>query len=259
MINIDKNLFLQHADNITAITSGAGSMGKTCIALSLAHALNTLKQSIMFFDADNGIVNSAVQTGIQPEISLEQVVNGKKSLNQAITQINRKKFDMICGIPGSNVLETAPDGQLQIICDEMCILAHNYDKFIIDLPADDKIMNHLLPKNTDLILVCTNDQSNLVSTYQFLQKAATINKYKSLHIIVNHVNSYEEGLQAYNTLRRVCEQYIKVVPPLLGVVRRDTRIREAIRNQMLLLNCFANSEAAEDIMQIARKLLDKGK
>ncbi len=43
-------------------------------------------------------------------------------------------------------------------------------------------------------------------------------------------------------------------PPLLGVIRRDTRVRDAIRNHVLLLNRYPSSEAAEDVFNIARKL-----
>ena len=43
-------------------------------------------------------------------------------------------------------------------------------------------------------------------------------------------------------------------PRLLGVIRRDTRVRDAIRNHVLLLNRYPNSEAAEDVMNIAKKL-----
>ena len=108
-----------------------------------------------------------------------------------------------------------------------------------------------------MILVCTNEPSNLVSAYNFLQKVPDSAKYKSLRIIVNYANSYEEGLQTYNILRHACEEYIKSTPPLLGVVRRDTRVRDAINNQALLLSRYPNSEAAQDIMQIAARITDR--
>ena len=109
-----------------------------------------------------------------------------------------------------------------------------------------------------MIWVCTKEPSNLVSTYKFLQTAAVSERYKNMQIIVNYAQSYEEGLQTYNILRRACEEYITQTPLLLGVVRRDTRVRDAIRNRFLLLNRYPNSEAAADIMQIARKILPKG-
>ena len=64
MINTDKNLFLQQKHNVIAITSGVGSMGKTWLATTLAHAVNSLKKSVLLFDADNGLLNTVFQTGV---------------------------------------------------------------------------------------------------------------------------------------------------------------------------------------------------
>lgn len=258
MINIDKNLFLPQSNNISAIASGAGSMGKTWFATTLAHAINHLQKSVLLLDADNGLSDISFQIGITPQTTINDVAKGEKCFNQAIYSFNKKNFDVIGGITGSEILESMSVGDLQILQEELVISAKNYDKVIIDMPASDKIMNHFIPRNINLILVCTNDPSNLVSTYKFLQEAVSAYEYKSLQIVVNYANTYEEGLQTYNTLRRACEQFIKSTPHLLGVIRRDTRVRDAIRNHSLLLNRYPNSEAAEDVINIAHRLLDQG-
>lgn len=258
MINIDKNLFLQQAHNIIAITSGVGSMGKTWLTITLAHALNILHESVLLFDADNGLLNIEAQLGAENENSLNKVLSGEITLNQAMIPLNRRKFEIISGTAGSNVLESTPQGRLHILREELLLVARNYHHLLIDLPASDKISDNILPFGSELILVCTNEPSNIVSTYKFLQECVGNDKYKNMQIIVNYVNSYEEGLQTFNTLRRACEKYISKTPSLLGVVRRDTRVRDAIRNHALLLTRYPNSEAADDIMQIAHKLLQKG-
>ena len=258
MVNINKNLFLQRNSNIIAITSGVGSMGKTWLTLTLSHALNILQQSVLLFDADNGLLNVAAQTDVSSLYSLNDVLTSDITLNQVVTPLNRRKFDMVFGATGSNILESTPVGRLQILRDDLLLTAQDYDYLLIDLPASEKISLNILPDECNLILVCTNEPSNLVSTYKFLQDTAATERYKNMQIVVNHAQSYEEGLQTYNTMRHACEEYITKTPALLGVVRRDTRVRDAIRNRFLLLNRYPNSEAAEDIMRIARKILQKG-
>lgn len=258
MINTDRNLFLQQKHNIIAVTSGVGSMGKTWLSVSLAHAVNSLKNSVLLFDADNGLLNTEFQTGVDLQGSIGQVMTEEKTLNQIITPLNRKRFDIIADMPGSNILEDVSIGRLQILREEMSIIAQNYDYAFIDLSSSERLFKHFLPALSDLILVCTNEPSALVSTYNFLREITDSAKYKNLRIVVNYANSYEEGLQTYNILRHACEQYIKVIPPLLGVVRRDTRVRDAINNHALLLNRYPTSEAAEDIMQIALRMIKKG-
>lgn len=251
--NTNKNLFLTPQSKITAVTSGFGSMGKTWLSVTLAHALNLLHKSVLLFDANSGLLNTDFQLDINCRGYLNQVISGKLTLNQAVSPVNKKKFDVISGLMGSDLLEGVPLGRLQILREELALLAQNYDNAVIDLPASEKIMHNLLPP-ADLILVCTNEPANVVATYDFLQRNGSRFPYKSLQIVINYANSYEEGIRTYDTLRHGCEQYMSSTPRLLGVIRRDTRVRDAIRNHVLLLNRYPNSEAAEDVMNIAKKL-----
>lgn len=257
MINTDRNLFLMRGGNITAVTSGIGSMGKTWFASTLAHALNIRQKSVLLFDADNSLANISFQLGLSPNTTLDGILSGNICFNQALYSLGRKKFDFIGATTGSEILQDTPDGRLQILREELLITAKNYDYVIADMPLSEKVITHFMPHDVNLILICTNDPSNLVSTYQFLHEAAKFYHYKNLQLVINYANSYEEGMQTYNTLRRACEQYIKTIPPLLGVVRRDTRVRDAIRNKYLLLNRYPDSEAAEDIMNIADKFIQQ--
>jgi flagellar biosynthesis protein FlhG len=70
------------------------------------------------------------------------------------------------------------------------------------------------------------------------------------------VNSNREGQRTYNTILKACEGFLKISPPLLGVIRRDTRVREAIRAQTPLLTRFPNCEAAQDMEKIATNLFN---
>ena len=257
MVNTGKNLFLKPAENISAITSGVGSMGKTWLAITLAHALSILRRNVLLFDADNGLLNTEVQLGLSAENSLNAAAVDKICFNNAVMPVTKKNFDIMAGIAGSNIMEEMPEGRLQIFREYLTITAKKYDEVVIDLPATEKIINHFLPPLKNLLLVCTNDPSNLVATYNFLQNDMSLISCEKLSIVVNYANSYEEGLQTYNTLRRACEQYLKYIPDLLGVVRKDMLVRDAIRSHSLLLNRYADSKAASDVMQIARKLLNK--
>ena len=255
MINIDKNLFLPHAQSIIAVTSGADGTGKTWLATSLAHTLNIQRHNVLLFDADSGLSNIQAQLGWQNQPVLNDVVSHQLTFNQALIPVNKRHFDIATAIAGSELWKDMPIGRLQIYKDYLQTVAQNYDYVLIDLPSDEKIMTHLMPPQLDLILVCTGNPAHLVATYHFLQNKKLVSNYKNLHIVVNYANSYEDGLRTYNTLRRACEQYIEKTPALLGVVRNDTHVRDAIYNHALLLQRYPTCDAAEDLSQIAQRLI----
>ncbi len=255
MINIDKHLFLPNTQNITAICSGASGSGKTWLAVTLAHALNIQRRSILLFDADSGLSNIHSQLGWTTQPVFNQTVEERLTFNQAVIPINKRKFDVWATGAGSELWQDMPIGRLQIYKDYLQTIAQNYDHVVVDLSSHEKIMTHLMPLSTQLILICTIEPANLVATYHFLQHKKLLSRYKNLQIVVNYANSYEEGLRTYNTLRRACEQYIEKTPTLLGVVRNDTHVREAIYHHALLLQRYPNCDAAQDISQIAGRLL----
>lgn len=257
MINIDKNLFLNRADNITVVTSGKRSSGKTWLSLTLAHALNLRGQQVLIVEADNGMLNADFQLSSRTGYYLNDVVSGECTLNQAIRPL-KKKFDMITAKAGSDLLENMPLGRLQLLGEDLCFVAKNYDQVILDVSNDGKVLHNLLPNGSNIVLLCDSNPSSLVSAYKFLQNEMKILRYNKLQIVVNYAKSAEEGRQTYNTLRKACEQYIDYVPELLGIIRNDSHVREAISKHTLFLSDYGNSPAAADVSEIARNLQNKG-
>ena len=72
--------------------------------------------------------------------------------------------------------------------------------------------------------------------------------------VVNAAASKSEGERTYKTLAKACETFLKMTPPLIGVVRRDPKVREAIRTQTALLIRHPNCDAARDVDAIAQRL-----
>jgi len=77
----------------------------------------------------------------------------------------------------------------------------------------------------------------------------------NIKVVANMVNSNKEGERTYNTLSKACQGFLNFTPLLLGIIRRDKKVREAIRSQTSLLVRYPNSEAAEDVGNIAKKLI----
>ena len=83
---------------IITVTSGKGGVGKTSISLNLSLSLASKGCKVCLFDADLGLANVNILTGIYPKKDLESVINGQFRLNEIII----KDFQGIDIIPGSS-------------------------------------------------------------------------------------------------------------------------------------------------------------
>jgi flagellar biosynthesis protein FlhG len=165
-------------------------------------------------------------------------------------------FDVIAGRSGSGSLANIPLSRLQILAEDLALAAGSYGKVIIDLGAGVEKSVRQLARAAGTILVVTSDEpTSLTDAYAFIKVTALERPGTDIRVVVNAANSTREGERTYNTLRKACEGFLKISPPLAGIVRRDMRVREAIRNPTPILIRSPNSEAAMDVEAIADRLL----
>ena len=67
-----------------AITSGKGGVGKTTIAVNLSIALKKITSEIFLLDTDLGMANSHVLLGVNPGLTISDVISGEKNISDVI-------------------------------------------------------------------------------------------------------------------------------------------------------------------------------
>jgi flagellar biosynthesis protein FlhG len=241
--------------NMIAIASGKGGVGKTWFAITLTHALAQKKVRSLLFDGDLGLANLDIQLGLMPKHDLGSVIAGRLTLNQAVFSYEEGNFDIIAGRSGSGGLANVPVSRLQTLGDDLSLLSAAYDKVIIDLGAGvERTVRQLTQSVGTCLVVATDEPTSLTDAYAFIKVTHMERPGADIRIVINMANSTREGERTYNTLLKACEGFLKISPPLIGVIRRDNKVREAIKSQSSILTRFPNSEAATDVEQIAEKL-----
>jgi flagellar biosynthesis protein FlhG len=244
------------AKNLVAVASGKGGVGKTWFSITLTHALARAGQHSLLFDGDLGLANVDIQLGLMPKYDLGAVVSGKLTLNQAATNFPEGGFDVIAGRSGSGSLANIPLSRLQLLADDLSLLAGAYDRVVLDLGAGvEKTVRALANQAGTIMVVTTDEPTSLTDAYAFIKVTRLERPGTDIRVVVNMANSTREGERIYYTLLKACEGFLKISPPLAGVIRRDLKVREAIRNPTPLLTRSPNSEAATDVEAIVHHLL----
>ncbi|MDQ7247197.1 MinD/ParA family protein [Dongia sedimenti] len=245
--------------NVIAVASGKGGVGKTWLSISLAQALAKLGQRVLLFDGDLGLANVDVQLGIQPGMDLGTALERHLPLSRAVINYPSGGFDLIAGRSGSGSLASMPINRLQALAQGLRAVGESYGRVVVDLGAGIERPVRYLASRAGFCLVVTTDEPTALTDAYALIKMVTLDaqeqhKDTPLGVVVNMAASREIGQRTYETLSKACERFLKRRIPLLGVIRRDPKVRDAISTQTPLLVRHPSSPAALDIEALARKV-----
>lgn len=247
------NTVVKKGRNIIAVASGKGGVGKTWFSVTLAHALSKMGKKVLLFDGDLGLANVDVQLGLMPKRDLNDVIRGRLGLDKVIQPFEGGGFDIVAGRSGQASLSALPSQRLAHLRDQILEVADMYDVVICDLGAGvDRTVRMLSATAARTILVTTDEPTSLTDAYAFIKLGNAVGLSKTVSVIVNMATSEAEGEKTYKTLRKACENFLQIRPPLLGMIGADPKVKESIRHQTPILTRSPNSAAAEDVELIAR-------
>lgn len=239
--------------NIIAVASGKGGVGKTWFSITLSHALAKEGKRVLLFDGDLGLANVDVQLGLMPKRDLNDVIRGRLSLDKVIQPYEEGGFDIVAGRSGQASLSSLPSQRLMHLRDQILEVAEKYDVVVIDLGAGvDRTVRMMSATATKTFLITTDEPTSLTDAYAFIKLGNAAGMSKHVSIVSNMAASALEGEKTYRTLLKACENFLRLSPPLAGIIRADPRVKDCIRHQTPILMRSPNTDAAEDVTKIAR-------
>lgn len=242
--------------NIIAVASGKGGVGKTWFSITLSHALAKAGKKVLLLDGDLALANVDIQLGVMPKRDLNDVVRGRMGLDKIIHRYEEGGFDIIAGRSGHALLSSLPAQHLTLLRDQLLEVAENYDAVIIDLGAGiDRTVFMFCATAFKTLMVVNEESTSLTDSYAIIKRGSASGLSKRISIVVNQAVNAIDGEKTYNTIRKACENFLRLTPPLAGIIRQDTRVKDTIRHQTPILIRSPNADAAEDVQKIAASVI----
>tara|TARA_Y100000310_G_scaffold322396_1_gene381429 strand:- start:2657 stop:3409 length:753 start_codon:yes stop_codon:yes gene_type:complete len=229
------------------ITSGKGGVGKTTTAVNLATAMNALDEDVTLVDVNLTTPNVGLHLGapVVP-VTLNHVLSGKAELVDSIYE-HESGTKIVPASLSIKELKQLNDRDLITTAKD---LRHISDTVLFDCAAGLGSEATTSLSIADEVVIVTNPEMPAVTDALKTAKLAEEMGKDVRGIIVTKVegNKFEMSLDSISEMLEL---------PILGVVPRDDKIKEALSLRNAVLLTHPNSKSAKSYMEIASKLLGK--
>lgn len=238
-----------------SIMSGKGGVGKTNLSLNLAYALHQMGSSCMLMDCDMGLANLDVLLGITPEGNIQDALLGNARMEDVLYKVEPQGFDVLPAASGVPELVELESDVRTLLLNRLNPILTKYDYIFMDLGAGiTEMVQSFAAMAAVRVVVITPEPTSLTDSYALIKVLASRYGVRDYMVVVNQVESKKEETQTFERLRAACERFLNIEPVLLGSVRSDPKLVEAVRRQEPLMRWAAGSPAGVDLQSLAGRL-----
>jgi flagellar biosynthesis protein FlhG len=238
-----------------AVTSGKGGVGKTNIAANMGIAIAAQNKRVGIIDADLGLANIDVILKLKPRYSIEHVIAGKRELKETFIR-GPAGLTVIPASSGRLSLANLPDVDRDKLIRELIQSTSDFDIMFIDTAAgiSNNVVDFALAAQ-EVIVITTPEPTAITDAYAVIKVISQLRR-TNIGIIVNMVESPNQGRSVAERLIRAARQFISTEPRFMGHILADTAVSDAISVQQPLIFKYPESDAAKCINVLAEKILD---
>jgi flagellar biosynthesis protein FlhG len=238
---------------VIAVTGGKGGVGKTCVAVNLAAALAAHDRRVLLLDGDLGLANADVQLGLTPRHTLEHVLDGRCTLEEAVID-TPAGFRLIPAASGVTRLAELTTNEHLGLVQAFSHLSQGLDVLIIDTAAGIADGVRQFCQAAQHVLVVVNDEpASLTDAYALIKVLHRSHGLGRFQILANRSAGTGSGEALFRKLERVTGRFLDVVVEYAGEIPEDTFVRSAVRLQRCVTDAYPSSMAARAFARLAQR------
>ncbi|MDN5351466.1 MAG: flagellar biosynthesis protein FlhG [Clostridiales bacterium] len=243
---------------ILTISSGKGGVGKTNFTVNLGIALGKMGKRVTIIDADLGLANVDVLFGIVPKYNLFHVLKEDVPVQECIAE-GPYGINIISGGSGIMDLIDLSQDELEKLIHTLTYFNDVSDYILIDTGAGlSKSVLSFVDAASDVIVVITPDPTSITDAYALIKNIIKDDR-KRIKLIINRVESNEEGDEVFNKLEQAVQKFLDKDVENLGYIFEDSNLKKAVRKQLPLLEAYPRAIASKGIENIAYNLENNNK
>lgn len=232
---------------VLSISSGKGGVGKTSISINFAISLKRLGYEVLIIDADIGLANIEILSGISLSTSISDVIYSNKDIFDIMGN-GPENIKIISGGTGLREVKLLEGDNLIRFVEEIDKLQNSFDFIIIDTGAGvSRSVIDFIMTSDDVIVVCTPDPTSLMDSYTLIKAINSIGYPGKISIVTNQVNNREEGRDIFQRILNATNNFLKIDVDYLGYVERSKLVPHSIREQTPFMVSHPNHPLSKKI------------
>lgn len=240
-----------------AVASGKGGVGKTFVAVNLAVAFAQLGKKVLLVDSDLGLANADIVLGVNPKHSLQDAIFKGKKLSE-VAEHTPFGVDLLAASSGSKEMVSLGQARMGMFINELISFAANYDVVLFDCAAGiDSNVTAFIAATPQSVIVANPQPTSLMDVYALIKLIHQDDLSSDIGIVVNVAESQEQGEGVVKALNKVAEAYLSKSIDLLGVIKRSTKVTQALHMRKPFIEAFKDDDVSDDIRKIAGRILKK--
>jgi flagellar biosynthesis protein FlhG len=241
---------------IASITSGKGGVGKTFITTNLASSLARAGKKVLVADCDLGLANIDIMLGINPTLTLKDVVFGNLHLRDVIVH-TRGGFDLIPASSGVREMAQLLYEKIQII-KSMLLDFDDYDLILLDTGAgiSEVVLQFNLLADENIVVI-NRELTSLTDAYAMVKVMFQVFGRQSFSIITNNIHDEKEGAGIFKNIDTISRKFLGFPLNYLGYVLQDDFVpRSILKQEIPVLGAPSRSHLAANFSQIGKAVFD---